>query len=398
MGDAQADQVAGCERGARVQPQERVLVVERDDLAGRRKRDGQARVEAGVAAAEAQQGQVRLGPGQHLRPQLHRREQHWRPRYPAPRRTPFGVQPVVVKQVAATAQHHAQVVTGQLAGHDVEPGAAARGHDEAIRVLGQVAYGLRHTAQPSAELGDPAGLIAAVDAALERGHAGQPQHIAARHRLRHLDRLGVRAAACPAVFVPDFNEDGKAWRWGSSTESSDNIFDCLRVVGVAVRLEARVGGHLGGEPCNAGLVDEFVGEQQAREAVAVVGTELADGGHGDRPGAVGELQRGQLGRHRGLAVRRELDIGRRAVGGHGAGVVLQRALAQGQQGVREAGLVQLWSRRGDARGAASAEEAEALLISGDGPGPERLEPFGHASGKPIFLRHYPTLSPGWCRA
>jgi len=136
-------------------------------------------------------------------------------------------------------------------------------------------------------------------------------------------------------------------------------------VDIAIRREAGIGGELARQPGDARLVHQLVGQQQPGEAKGPVHPQLADGGHGDAPGAAGQLTGGQLGRHGRLAVRRQLHPGTGAVGGHRRQVARQRRLAQREHRVAEPGRGKGRRRPGQARGSRAVhpgrEQADTLV-------------------------------------
>ena len=259
-----------------------------------------------------------------------------------------------MEEVPAAAQYHRRprrAARGQLAGHHVEVDAAARRDDE-LAAVGHGGHGAGQVRQPAAERRHRAGGLlpgVAADAALVAGHARHRQGAGRGRRLGHSERLVIGPAAGPPQ--PDLHQDREPASGRAGGEDAVQDGHAVGAVHVAVRREAGIGGELARQPRDACLVDKLVGYQQAGEAEGPVGPQLADGGHGDAPGAAGQLAGGQLGRHGGLAVRRQLHPGPGAVGGHRRQVARQRRLAQGEHRVAEPGRVHGRPGPGQARGA-----------------------------------------------
>ncbi len=399
MGDAQAHEVTGTQAGVAGNVQVGVLVVERGDfhrggilgsaasgviLSAHAERDRKPGVEGNVAAPGAEQRQPGLGTGQHRRPQLQGRPQREVAGRVTDGRRDARVEAVVVGDVAAAAQDDLRLDLRppgrrQLGDHDVEERAAASRKDRAVtdesclvQVVGQRAQRTaigRHPLQ-----GGRVGAL--TESALVAGHSGHLKRRRARGGRRHREGLAVGTGAGAAAGVTKFDQHRERAPEHVRSQVPVEVRDPVGAVDIAEHLEVWVGVQLPGQPGHPGRVDQFVGKQQSRDAERAVGLQLADRRDRDAPGAGGELPGRQLRRHGGLAVRRQAHPGRLAVRRHRVDVVRQGGLAQGQQRVAQAGLVQRRTRRrerGSAHLMTGRERTEPFLGSGDRPLPQCLD-------------------------
>ena len=221
----------------------------------------------------------------------------------------------------------------------------------------------RSVGEPPAERRDRAGGLhpwIAADGTLVAGHARHGERAGRGRGLGHRERLVIGPAAGP--LQADLHQDREPAPGRAGIEDPVQDGHAVGAVHVAVRHEAAVGGELVRQPGDARLVHQLIGQQQPGEAEGPVGPQLADGGHGDAPGAAGQLAGGELGRHGGLAVRCQLHPGPGAVGGHRRQVARQGRLAQREQRVAEPRRVHRGPGPGELRrGRPRRQEARALV-------------------------------------
>ena len=221
----------------------------------------------------------------------------------------------------------------------------------------------RSVGEPPAERRDRAGGLhpwIAADGTLVAGHARHGERAGRGRGLGH--RVGLLVGPAAGAIQADLHQHREPAPGRPGGEDPVQDGHAVGAVDVAVHRKAGVGGELVRQPGDTRLVHQLVGQQQPGEAEGPVGPQLANAGHGDAPGTAGQLAGGELGRHGGLAVRRQLHPGLGAVGGHRRQVARQRRLAQREHRVAEPGRVHRWPGPGElSRGRPGRQQAQALV-------------------------------------
>ncbi|CAM5199329.1 hypothetical protein CDEN61S_04051 [Castellaniella denitrificans] len=117
------------------------------------------------------------------------------------------------------------------------------------------------------------------------------------------------------------------------------------------------------EPVQVGGRRDLVGDEGAAQARLQPDGKLVDRREGQSPGAAPQLQVEQLGRHRGLAVRRESDVAAPGIVLHPAHVVLQGRPADHRQRIGQVVREHVPAALGDPRGVHGLRRERKALVA-----------------------------------
>ena len=333
MGDAAGDHVADAERGGRRYRHMGVLVIEMADRASRLDRlrrrvkdraepqlgDRHVGVVGDVAPAHGQDRLPRFRPRLHIGPDLDRGLEAITVRLDraAAILEPREVAPVhgrVVAQIAAAAgQHHglaAEVEAAEAVHHHVVERRPAGRQDDRTgpeQILMRAGGGDGgEEVQERRHLALPLGGGVSGDQALEALDAAERQlRCRGLDRARHFERAGQVAAAGATAADAALQKHVQRARDRALSRRLGQHRHPVGGIDQAVELERRVAPDLVQHEPDGLPTDQLIGQHDALEAEMPAHLHLLHGGHGDRPGPVGELAAEQLRAHGGLAVGRD---------------------------------------------------------------------------------------------
>ena len=298
----------------------------------------QVDVERHVALAHHDDGQVRLRPRDHPRPdfqgglEARRLADGVAVVHPAQQLT---IEAAVVGDVAAAAQHDRRAgrFAGQRAGDQVVIGRAAGGQDRIVRI-GQQAFRAQAVmeAQQAAQIGvDLDGVLAGVvaeDQALIAFDTVQRDTRQVVDQAGQEEALVQRADAAAAVGHAQLDQQARGRRVRGLGEDVGDAANALRAVDQ--HIDGAIGGG-GGQVAQArdlGAADELVGEDQVGRAQVMTQLQLGHGGGRQAPGAAFDLPGQQLRAHGRLGVRGQLGARPIDIGLHDRQVVVDRRALQ----------------------------------------------------------------------